>query len=215
MAKNLKTKDMFMNKLNNITESRKKVEVVEIPLINSSLIKKIDFTQNLELDNFLFEKSLELMNVQAKSSIALGKIFKEVQEKIETRTFGKWLEANGYDRMAASRHKRRYELYDRVHESKKAFIVFLSVREIDYIYKGDFQNYVNLINGTETIEELKGTLHGEMHPQIIAIHPEREERVDFGEIFYKFSKIKFEDVDSRKKAKLEKYLKKIEDILNQ
>ncbi|MGL6132523.1 MAG: hypothetical protein ACRCZ9_13000 [Fusobacteriaceae bacterium] len=215
MAKNLKTKDMFMNKLNNITESRKKVEVVEIPIINSSLIKKIDFTQNFELDNFLFEKSLELMNVQAKSSIALGKIFKEVQEKIETRTFGKWLEANGYDRMSASRHKRRYELYDQVSDSKKVFILFLSVREIDHIYKGNFQNYLDLINNCETVENLKTILKGEICPEILAVSSEKDDIKNFSEKFYQFSQIKFEDMDSKKKIKLEKYLKKIDEILNQ
>lgn len=205
----------FKDRLNQKLEVRKKLGEENSNLIDASYLKVVEYTEDSELNKFLFEKSLELMNVQAKTSITLGKIFTEVAEKIEDRTFSTWLESNGYNRMMATRHRRRYDLYSKVREEKKAIIVLLTQREIEQIYRNEMLDYyVAEINRLEKLEEIKEMLQRDI--LVMSEIVEREpiiEMIDLGDILSRLNNIDIKNIEVSKKLKIESYLKKIEKLL--
>ncbi|MGL5803354.1 MAG: hypothetical protein ACRCX7_12380, partial [Cetobacterium sp.] len=62
-----------------IIEKEKKSEALEI----IKNVAKIEFCKTKEENEFLEVKTKEILNLQANASIQLGKIFKEVSEKIQ------------------------------------------------------------------------------------------------------------------------------------
>ena len=109
-------------KLKDLLNSRKQKKVSEKPQEEkkSLLIKNINkeifqITGDDEVNSFLKEKSLEVLNLQARTSLTLGKIFSEVELRLAgnryTGCYVKWLEFNGFNKMTALRHRNRYKLY--------------------------------------------------------------------------------------------------------
>lgn len=211
-------------------EARKKNEVTtvistaveekqKLSVVNKEFIEKISFTENEELDKYLHDKSIELLETQAQASMELGKIFTEVQEKIEEGTYSTWLEFNGFSRATAIRHKRRYNLFERLKDDKKAIASHLTVRELEHIYRTDENIYLDLINDGATLLEIKKVIQNE---KIIGAPRELEREVEEypeREILYKLnvlSHLKEENlkkIDMEKRIKIESYLKKIEKLL--
>ncbi|MGL5964008.1 MAG: hypothetical protein ACRCZ9_03720 [Fusobacteriaceae bacterium] len=210
--------DRMAKKLEARKISRESVIIEKkISVVSRELIEKIIFTENEELDNYLYEKSIELLETQAKTSIELGKIFTEVQMKIEEGTYSSWLEFNGFSRATAIRHKRRYNLYEKLKEDKKAIVSHLTVRELEHIYRTDEKVYLDLINDGVTLEEIKKIIHKEKEnliPQSIQIEKTPEITImNKVSVLSKLSEEHFKNLDIEKKLKIENYLKKIEKLL--
>lgn len=150
-----KIDEKLMSLLN--SRKQKKVEEKIIKEQKPLLIKNINedifkLTLDNEVNNFLKEKSLEVLNLQAQTSLALGKIFTEVELKLSgnryTGCYVKWLELNGYNKMTALRHRNRYKLYSLCsNEFSKETIAKLAYTKIDKICKSS--------NPKEIIEKLE------------------------------------------------------------
>lgn len=134
-------------KLKDLLNSRKQKKVEEkiVKGKNNFLIKNINedvfkLTLDNEVNDFLKEKSLEVLNLQAQTSLTLGKIFTEVELKLSgnryTGCYVKWLELNGYNKMTALRHRNRYKLYSLCsNDFSKEIIAKLAYAKIDKICK--------------------------------------------------------------------------------
>lgn len=134
-------------KLKDLLNSRKQKKVEEkiVKGKNNFLIKNINedvfkLTLDNEVNDFLKEKSLEVLNLQAQTSLTLGKIFTEVELKLSgnryTGCYVKWLELNGYNKMTALRHRNRYKLYSLCsNDFSKETIAKLAYAKIDKICK--------------------------------------------------------------------------------
>lgn len=191
-----------------VVEKEKKSETLEI----IKNIVKIDFCDSKEENEFLEIKTKEILNLQANASIQLGKIFKEVSEKIqEDMTYCQWLELVGFNRMTALRHRRRFELFESANtDIAKEIVGSLTFREIEKIYKNLEENltYLNASNG---VLDFKNFLKEE---NLIKSEESRKElgvNINF-EIFNNIKeKIKY--VDDKRKEEIEKLLLKIERLL--
>ena len=191
-----------------VVEKEKKSETLEI----IKNIVKIDFCDSKEENEFLEIKAKEILNLQANASIQLGKIFKEVSEKIqEDMTYCQWLELVGFNRMTALRHRRRFELFESANtDMAKEIVGSLTFREIEKIYKNLEENltYLNASNG---VLDFKNFLKEE---NLIKSEESRKElgvNINF-EIFNNI-KEKIQYVDDKRKEEIEKLLLKIERLL--
>ena len=187
------------------------------------LEEDFNITENKETNKFLVKKSIEVLGIQAKASVDLGKIFKEVHEKLagnnhHNGVYTVWLEKNGFNKMTALRHRRRYELYMLVNsENGKAFVATLPVRIIDSIYRQeDVSGIAATISDGITRDELESMMTS---PEIfegvsiLPYNPEEAEKLynDIGSIYQKVS---LDKVSENNKDDFEKDMKRIEKILS-
>jgi hypothetical protein len=187
------------------------------------LEEDFNITENKETNEFLVKKSIEVLGIQAKASVDLGKIFKEVHEKLagnnhHNGVYTVWLEKNGFNKMTALRHRRRYELYMLVNsENGKAFVATLPVRIIDSIYRQeDVSGIAATISDGITRDELESMMTS---PEIfegvsiLPYNPEEAEKLynDIGSIYQKVS---LDKVSENNKDDFEKDMKRIEKILS-
>ncbi len=147
------------DRLKNAVESRHEIEK------NDKMINSTEFVLDLKIDSleekkYLEQKSIEVLNTQAKASLELGEIFEEVFQKIEDRTYCSWLEELGYNRMTASRHRKRYSLYSEVKGIRtKEIIASLTFRELDKVSK-EPETYLELME-TSNLKDFKNFLKNE------------------------------------------------------
>ncbi|MCQ8213387.1 hypothetical protein NON08_12835 [Cetobacterium somerae] len=191
-----------------ISEKENKIKTLEI----IKNIAKIDFSKSEEENEFLEVKTKEILNLQANASIQLGRIFKEVSEKIqEDMTYCQWLDLIGFNRMTALRHKRRFELFENTNNDiAKEIVGSLTFREIEQIYKNLQENLIYL-NTSNSIIEFKSILKEKNLIEKKEVKKEIETNINF-EIFNDI-KEKILNVDKKKKEEIEKLLLKIEKLL--
>ena len=191
-----------------ISEKENKIKTIEI----IKNIAKIDFSKSEEENEFLEVKTKEILNLQANASIQLGRIFKEVSEKIqEDMTYCQWLDLIGFNRMTALRHKRRFELFENTNNDiAKEIVGSLTFREIEQIYKNLQENLIYL-NTSNSIIEFKSILKEKNLIEKKEVKKEIETNINF-EIFNDI-KEKILNVDKKKKEEIEKLLLKIEKLL--
>lgn len=187
------------------------------------IIKSIDGDFNLtddnELNDFLKEKSLEVLNLQAHTSLELGKIFTEVESKLSgnryTGCYVKWLETNGYNKMTALRHRNRYKLYSLCStDFSKEAIAKLSYKKIDEILKSE--------NSQDIILKLEKTNDTDILNKSLIIESETTPmKFEDNDNFYLDNflnhlpkKETLENLPLKKKKTLITLLKKIDKILN-
>ena len=182
-----------------------------------------NITEDKETNEFLVKKSVEVLGIQAKASVDLGKIFKEVHEKLagdnhHNGVYTVWLEKNGFNKMTALRHRRRHELYTLVNsESGKAFVATLPVRTIDSIYRQeDVSGIAATITDGITRDELESMMASpEMFEgvDILPYNPKEAEKMykNIGSIY---KKVSLDKVSEDNKGAFEKDMKRIEKILS-
>lgn len=118
--------------LNNL-ESHQKNRMVKIEFQNLDYLDG-NFCDNEEVNYFLKEKTAQICQLQANSSLELGKIFCEAVNKLAgdnhyNGLYEKWLLQIGFNKMTALRHRKRYELYTQVkNEHSKKLVSILPVR---------------------------------------------------------------------------------------
>jgi hypothetical protein len=136
-------------KLAEAFEERKKtgLEKIEQETIHKpeTIVKKIQldeqdfpyapYSGNEEVDKFLHSKKIELRQIIVGSSIECGRIFTEIQDKLEGTgiSFNKWLRDNEISKTTAFRQKRRYELFQFLPEEYKKYAVTMSEKEISLL----------------------------------------------------------------------------------
>lgn len=176
----------------------------------------IEISENKDLQNYLKQKTKEIIAIQAEDTIKLGEILTDVEKELSKKgspeaSYLKFLEYNGIKSKTALRLRKRYELYTLVPEHSKTIISLLSVREIEELYKNkdlleEFNPGIKLI---EVKELLKENIKEEAN---------NNEKIEEVKVItdFKFLKNsyqdKFENLDPRKQDKVLELLRKIEKI---
>lgn len=200
-------------------EERLKQAVSTEKVEETKVITKIDNIYISEDENenkYLIEKTIEVLNIQSKASLELGKIFNEVSEKVKDDSYCKWLEINGFNRTTAFRHRRRHSLYEEVgHKNGKEIIALCGYRDIDKIFQSeDRENYINILNaGNINLRDFRNLLN----ENLLENKRNKENSVinikfeNYNNLFTNLAE-KIDVLDDSKKILLEKYLKKIEKL---
>ncbi|MGL5567864.1 MAG: hypothetical protein ACRDB9_01340 [Cetobacterium sp.] len=200
-----------MDKLKEVLTGREKNK----DIIN---LNSLNFEDELFFDEdgeYLKQKSYEVALINVKGSLALGKIFKEVFEKLgnsKTGTYEKWIVFNGFNKRTALRYRKKFELYQAVSNEKKEQIALMSFELVEKISNGNVEEYIELINNGISNDELKAELKSnfQIENKEIRIPP-----VNFDLDFKIFKNIEneIENLDKTKKMKVEKLLVEIQKIL--
>ena len=204
-----------MNELKEILKERKQHGLISDHQLDFS--DEIFNSEDLIVNNFLKEKTLETQNISAKGSLALGKIFSEVFEKLQgSKTYEKFLELNGFNKRTALRHRKRFEIFKIVPEEVRPMIAMLPMELIEKINnnEGELLPYIEEGVSREELETLIQGLELNNAKNIEIDFSETQKRVE--ETILKLKNINIEKINSLKdgeKNQINNLLKKIEKIL--
>lgn len=213
--------DMLGKKSQNI--NKPKENFTGKPDLPLELEENFEITKIEEIDKFLQEKAKELLHIQAKASIEIGEILEEVYKKLAgvnhyNGTYSKWLEKNGFTKVTALRHRRRYEMFNIVKSDKgKAFVATLPVRVIDSIYRyDDFSGIMTIIDDGITKNELeKMIINSIIIDEVDALpYNSKETEKVFKKISKMFRNMSLEKVSDENVNSFEKDMKKVEKIIS-
>ncbi|CAL7891679.1 hypothetical protein [Fusobacterium necrophorum] len=162
-----------------------------------------------EDQHFLTEKSKELLNVNVKGILNIGRILTEVFEfsrkkEAPEKFYLKFLEWHNIEPRKGLRHRHRWELYQKAPESAKLIIATLTIREIEELYKN--QNLLEDFSNV-TLEDAKEILQ-----KNVIIKPESQ--IDFEPLFrYSFLEKKYQKkIDTLEKEKKELAIELLEKL---
>lgn len=192
-----------------ITEDELK-DVLDLEVINS-------ISEDKDLVNFLKENTLKLFNIQAKSVILIGEVLTDVFERLSKQgssegVYEKWLKLNNFNKQTALRYRKRYFVFNEAREESKNIVLTLSQNIIDKIYEN--KEFIELLNNGISKRELINNINAKN----IEVKEENWNLIDFSfknyiNLFSDFDK-KIETLKEKEKLELQKYLEKINKILN-
>lgn len=211
-----------MNELSNVLQSRQKSL--------KEFIKKehLDFSQEAfnendqEINEYLKLKAYELVTINSKATLALGKIFTEVFEKLgnnKVGTYEKFIKGLGYNVRTVQRYRGRYELYNKVKdENTKSLIAILPVKYLEYVIANE-DVYLPVLQVGITKEELIEKIN--QNKQTPLIESKQEEIVINSNLVKDLlldlsmkAEEKEKKLTDKEKLKLKKLLEQIEIILS-
>ncbi|WP_288304915.1 hypothetical protein [uncultured Fusobacterium sp.] len=223
IAKRKKEKIEVVEKKQKGVLSKKKIDIADVFEVDSSVFNNL--TDDKELVKYLEEKSIEMLSIQSKNIILLGKNLTEVFDELGKKgspegLYLKYLEFNGYKKDTALRLRKRYELFSLTTDERiKNIISILPVRAIEEFYK-DKENILSLL-----LEE-KNDIDYKRAKDIIdskTVTVKEIKRVSSAEINFGIEKIEdlyekinnnFNKLDGKKKEKITKLLLEIEKLLS-
>lgn len=214
----LEIKNMLQSSIDKSTEKKEKENYKIDSIVNLNLIR--DLTEDKEIIDMLISKTTSLINLQIKNAISLGEIFTSVFDKLSKSgskyegLYEKWLQINGINKKTALRYRKRYELYSIV--NNKESIAIMPQKYIDLLYsEKDKTEYINTINNGATYEEILNLLKDK------TVIPEKIEYTNSIDFDFRNYNTLFTDIDKKveslkdkEKKELQKYLLKIQEILN-
>lgn len=223
IAKRKKEKIEVVEKKQKGVLSKKKIDIADVFEVDSSVFNNL--TDDKELVKYLEEKSIEMLSIQSKNIILLGKNLTEVFDELGKKgspegLYLKYLEFNGYKKDTALRLRKRYELFSLTTDERiKNIISILPVRAIEEFYK-DKENILSLLleekndidykrakdiidSKTVTVKEIKKVSSAEINFGIEKI-----------EDLYEKINNNFNKLDGKKKEKITKLLLEIEKLLS-
>ncbi|QNM15898.1 MULTISPECIES: hypothetical protein [Fusobacterium] len=223
LAKRKKEKIEVVEKKQKGVLSKKKIDIADVFEVDSSVFNNL--TDDKELVKYLEEKSIEMLSIQSKNIILLGKNLTEVFDELGKKgspegLYLKYLEFNGYKKDTALRLRKRYELFSLTTDERiKNIISILPVRAIEEFYK-DKENILSLLleekndidykrakdiidSKTVTVKEIKKVSSAEINFGIEKI-----------EDLYEKINNNFNKLDGKKKEKITKLLLEIEKLLS-
>ncbi|MDO4689820.1 MAG: hypothetical protein Q4A58_00800 [Fusobacterium sp.] len=215
--------ERFSNLLNSRKEkqSEKKQEIKAVVNYNK-YDKYLDFaglveiSESKDLQDYLKQKTREIISIQAEDTIKLGEILFDVEKELSKKgspeaSYLKFLGYNGINPKTALRLRKRYELYTLAPEHSKLIISLLSVREIEELYKN--KDLLKELNPGVKLIEVKELLKENEAEKIENKEKAEEVRIITDFKFLKNSyQDKFESLPEDKKDKVLGLLKKIEKI---
>lgn len=208
----MKKKLSTLEKLNVALKEEKEVAIIKKNIITNIIV---NISENSIENDFFKEKTLEILNIQANASIQLGKIFEEVANKTEDKSYCKWLEYVGYTRTTAFRHRRRYELYELAETEKgKEIVALLTFRELDTFYQNVDKNLEKLNKNEFTPEQFKRYLIESKQLLLSEDKQKEEQNKNKINLSIKNWEEKIEKLPKNKQAVVNKLLYKIEKILD-
>ncbi|MBC2855393.1 hypothetical protein H3N56_02650 [Cetobacterium sp. 2A] len=219
----LDIKNMLQNSIDKPNVKKEEEYTYEVDsIINLDLIREL--SDDNEISKLLVDKTKSLINLQIKNAISLGEIFTSVFDKLSKSgskyegLYEKWLQLNDINKKTALRYRKRYELYSMI--NNKETIAIMPQKYIDILYsEEDKTKYIELIEKGATSKEIIEYIdsQGIVELKTVNLIEERDEIFNHIPKYLNFSKEinrKIETLDEKKKRDLQKYLDKIDKILN-
>lgn len=205
-----------------VSEKNSKKDIKEIFLIEDSVFG--DLTTDIDLIEYLKNKSLEMLKIQGNNIIMLGKNLTEVFDELGRKgspegLYIKYLEFNGYKKDTALRLRKRYELFKKAKsEVVKQIISILPVRSIEQLYKEQNEIIPELEKNSENLTYKKMIDMLKKNSETIEIKNKKEVEISGYDVdridnLYKKINRSYGELDERRKEKLDKLLFEIEKLL--
>lgn len=224
MAKRKKTKESVEKEEKPIivNEKNSKKDIKEIFVIEDSVFG--DFTNDVELIEYLKNKSLEMLKIQGNNIIILGKNLTEVLEELGRKgspdgLYLKYLEFNGYKKDTALRLRKRYELFKKSKaDVVKQIIAILPVRSIEQLYKEQDSVLPELEKNSENLTYKKMLDMLKKSNEAIEVKEKNSieissYNIDRLDSLYRRINNRYDELDEKRKEKLDKLLFEIEKLL--
>ena len=213
------------NRLDDLLKERRETqnEIVEKPkyefILNFNPFHELSIDNYLQ--NYLIDKSKELINLQVNDAIKMGKILEEVSQELGKKgspegVYGNFLRYNGINSKTALRLRKRYILFFEAPEHAKVIVSLLTVREIEELDKK--RELLDKFYPGITLEEAKKLFKGEVKEIENKKEKEEEKGKEITDIgIYSFLQSTFQDdltsLPEKKQRKAAKLLEKLEKLV--
>ena len=217
-----------VNRLDDLLKERKEKQETQDKIIKSpkyELILNFNPFHELSIDNYLqnylIDKSKELINLQVNDAIKMGKILEEVSQELGKKgspegVYGNFLRYNGINSKTALRLRKRYILFFEAPEHAKVIVSLLTVREIEELDKK--RELLDKFYPGITLEEAKKLFKGEVKEIENKKEKEEEKGKEITDIgIYSFLQNPLQDdltsLPEKKQRKAAKLLEKLENLV--
>ena len=217
-----------INRLDNLLKERKEKqetqnEIVEKPkyelILNFNLFHELSIDNYIQ--NYLIDKSKELINLQVNDAIKIGKILEEVSQELGKKgspegVYGNFLRYNGINSKTALRLRKRYTLFSEAPEHTKIIVSLLTVREIEELDRK--RELLDKFYPGITLEEAKKFFKGEVKEIENKKEKDEEQKKEITDIgIYSFLQSTFQDdltsLPEKKQKQAAKLLEKLEKLV--
>ena len=217
-----------INRLDNLLKERKEKqetqnEIVEKPkyelILNLNLFHELSIDNYLQ--NYLIDKSKELINLQVNDAIKMGKILEEVSQELGKKgspegVYGNFLRYNGINSKTALRLRKRYTLFSEAPEHTKIIVSLLTVREIEELDRK--REFLDKFYPGITLEEAKKFFKGEVKEIENKKEKDEEQKKEITDIgIYSFLQSSLQDdltsLPEKKQKQVAKLLEKLEKLV--
>ena len=216
------------NRLDNLLKERKEVQETQNEIVKNSKYEVIlnfnpfhELSIDNYLQNYLIDKSKELINLQVNDAIKMGKILEEVSQELGKKgspegVYGNFLRYNGINSKTALRLRKRYTLFSEAPEHTKIIVSLLTVREIEELDRK--KELLDKFYPGITLEEAKKLFKGEVKEIENMKEKEEEEGKEITDIgIYSFLQNTLQDdltsLPEKKQRKAAKLLEKLEKLV--
>lgn len=217
-----------VNRLDDLLKERKEKQETQDKIIKSpkyELILNFNPFHELSIDNYLqnylIDKSKELINLQVNDAIKMGKILEEVSQELGKKgspegVYGNFLRYNGINSKTALRLRKRYTLFSEAPEHAKIIVSLLTVREIEELDKK--RELLDKFYPSITLEEAKKLFKGEVKEIENKKEKEEENGKEITNIgIYSFLQTSLQDdlnsLPEKKQKQVAKLLEKLEKLV--
>ena len=217
-----------VNRLDDLLKERKEKQETQDKIIKSpkyELILNFNPFHELSIDNYLqnylIDKSKELINLQVNDAIKMGKILEEVSQELGKKgssegVYGNFLRYNGINSKTALRLRKRYTLFSEAPEHAKIIVSLLTVREIEELDKK--RELLDKFYPGITLEEAKKLFKKEVKEIENKKEKEEEKGKEITDIgIYSFLQSTFQDdltsLPEKKQKQAVKLLEKLEKLV--
>ena len=216
------------NRLDNLLKERKEVQETQNEIVKNpkyEVVLNFNPFHELSIDNYLqnylIDKSKELINLQVNDAIKMGKILEEVSQELGKKgspegVYGNFLRYNGINSKTALRLRKRYTLFSEAPEHTKIIVSLLTVREIEELDRK--KELLDKFYPGITLEEAKKLFKGEVKEIENMKEKEEEEGKEITDIgIYSFLQNTLQDdltsLPEKKQRKAAKLLEKLEKLV--
>ena len=216
------------NRLDNLLKERKEVQETQNEIVKNSKYEVIlnfnpfhELSIDNYLQNYLIDKSKELINLQVNDAIKMGKILEEVSQELGKKgssegVYGNFLRYNGINSKTALRLRKRYTLFSEAPEHAKIIVSLLTVREIEELDKK--RELLDKFYPGITLEEAKKLFKEEVKEIENKKEKEEEKGKEITDIgIYSFLQSTFQDdltsLPEKKQKQAAKLLEKLEKLV--
>ena len=217
-----------VNRLDDLLKERKEKQETQDKIIKSpkyELILNFNPFHELSIDNYLqnylIDKSKELINLQVNDAIKMGKILEEVSQELGKKgspegVYGNFLRYNGINSKTALRLRKRYTLFSEAPKHAKIIVSLLTVREIEELDKK--RELLDKFYPGITLEEAKKLFKEEVKEIENKKEKEEEKGKEITDIgIYSFLQSTFQDdltsLPEKKQKQAAKLLEKLEKLV--
>ena len=217
-----------VNRLDDLLKERKEKQETQDKIIKSpkyELILNFNPFHELSIDNYLqnylIDKSKELINLQVNDAIKMGKILEEVSQELGKKgssegVYGNFLRYNGINSKTALRLRKRYILFLEAPEHAKIIVSLLTVREIEELDRK--RELLDKFYPGITLEEAKKLFKGEVKEIENKKEKDEEQKKEITDIgIYSFLQTSLQDdltsLPEKKQKQAAKLLEKLEKLV--